>query len=158
MPVPVAAAAAARAAGTRAAGARAAGARASSSQGKISSPKTTKKRPLSLRDLPDSQAEKDPQVKKQKKKGGWLQKIPKEILFSPGGMILFFFALMIEIIDLIPLPFLDQIFELPLEITFLLLFAVIVKPSFKSMVIPFLIERVPIINDILPTWILKMLL
>lgn len=90
-----------------------------------------------------------------KKKGGWFQKIPSEILLSPGGMILIFFALLIEIVDWIPLPFIDQIIELPLEIFFIVFFVIITKASFKSLVIPFAIERIPLISDILPTWVLK---
>jgi hypothetical protein len=92
-----------------------------------------------------------------KKKGGWFQKIPTEILLSPGGMILIFFALIIEIIDWIPLPFVDQIWELPLEIGFIVLLVIIVKDiSWKSLVIPFIIERIPGISDIVPTWLIKM--
>lgn len=92
-----------------------------------------------------------------KKKGGWFQKIPRDILLSPGGMILLFLALLIEIIDfIIPLPLVEQIIELPLEILFIVLFLSITKVSFKSCVIPFLIERIPLISDILPTWLLRM--
>ncbi|HUV81132.1 MAG TPA: hypothetical protein VMW21_01255 [Patescibacteria group bacterium] len=92
-----------------------------------------------------------------KKKGGWFQKIPRDILLSPGGMILLFLALLIEIIDLIiPFPLVEQIIELPLEILFIVLFLSITKVSFKSCAIPFLIERIPLISDILPTWLLRM--
>ena len=91
-----------------------------------------------------------------KKKGGWFQKIPTDILLSPGGMVLIFFALIIEIIDWIPLPIIDQIIELPLEIFFIVLLVVITKTSFKSLLIPFIIERIPIISDILPTWLIRM--
>jgi len=90
------------------------------------------------------------------KKKGWFQKIPKDILLSPGGMVLIFFALIIEIIDWIPLPIIDQIIELPLEIFFIVLLVVITKTSFKSLLIPFIIERIPIISDILPTWLIRM--
>jgi hypothetical protein len=91
-----------------------------------------------------------------KKKGGWFKKIPPEILLSPGGMILIFFALIIEIIDWIPLPFADQLWELPLEIGFIVFFVIITKASFKSLIIPFIIERIPLISDIVPTWLIKM--
>ena len=91
-----------------------------------------------------------------KKKGGWFQKIPTDILLSPGGMVLIFFALIIEIIDWIPIPFIDQIIELPLEILFIIFFVVITKASFKSLIIPFIIERIPVLSDILPTWLIKM--
>jgi len=71
-------------------------------------------------------------------------------------MVLIFFALIIEIIDWIPLPIIDQIIELPLEIFFIVLLVVITKTSFKSLLIPFIIERIPIISDILPTWLIRM--
>jgi hypothetical protein len=101
--------------------------------------------------------EKPVKVTLPKKKGGWFQKIPTEILLSPGGVILIFFALIIEIIDWIPLPVVDQIWELPLEIGFIVLLVIIVKDiSWKSLVIPFIIERIPIISDIVPTWLIKM--
>lgn len=89
-------------------------------------------------------------------KGGWFQKVPRNILFTPGGMILIFLALIIEICDFIPIPLIDQIIELPLEIIFLGLFITIVKPSFKSLIIPFFIERIPGISDLFPTWLFKM--
>jgi len=91
-----------------------------------------------------------------KKKGGWFQKIPGDVLLSPGGMILIFFALIIEIIDLIPIPFIDQAIELPLEIIFIVFLVLIAKTSFKSLLIPFIIERIPMISDILPTWLIRM--
>lgn len=91
------------------------------------------------------------------KKKGWFQKIPADILLSPGGMVLIFFALLIEIIDWIPIPVLDQIIELPLEIIFIALLTIIAKVPLKASVIPFIIERIPVINDILPTWVIRML-
>ncbi len=97
-----------------------------------------------------------PEKLKKNKKGGWFSKIPTDILLSPGGIILIFFAVIMEIIDIIPIPFVDQLWELPLEIIFMLLLVIIAKVSIKSCVIPFLIERIPIINDIAPTWIIRM--
>ena len=94
-----------------------------------------------------------------KKKKGWFQKIPTRVLFSPAGMILAMFALAIEVIDWIPVPIFDQLWELPLEIILvILMLALIPDTSFQSLVIPFIIERIPIINDILPTWFLKFLM
>jgi len=91
-----------------------------------------------------------------KKKGGWFQKIPPEILLTPGGVILIFFALIIEIVDWIPLPVADQLWELPLEIGFIVLLVIIVKDiSWKALVIPFVVERIPGISDIVPTWLIK---
>jgi len=93
-----------------------------------------------------------------KKKGGWFQKIPTDVLLSPGGMVLIFFALVMEIVDLIPLPVVDQLWELPFEIVFIVLLAVIAKVPLKTSLIPFLIERIPIISDVLPTWVIRMLM
>lgn len=92
-----------------------------------------------------------------KTSGKWFQKIPTEILFSPGGVILIFFAFIIEIIDMIPIPAIDQAWELPLEIVFIILLAIIAKTPFLSMIIPFIIERIPIVNDIVPTWLIRMI-
>jgi len=100
--------------------------------------------------------EEKPEKKKVKKKGGWFQKIPTNVLFSPAGMVLAMLALAIEVIDWIPIPVIDQIFELPLEIILIvLMIALIPDISLKSLAIPFLIERIPIINDIVPTWFIK---
>jgi hypothetical protein len=89
------------------------------------------------------------------KKHGWFQKIPTEILLSPGGVVLVLFALIMELIDLAPIPILDQVWEIPKEIFFMILLSIIAKMSFKSMIIPFIVERVPVINDIVPTWLIK---
>lgn len=91
------------------------------------------------------------------KKGGWFKKIPAGVILSPGGMILVFFAVIMEILDLIPIPLFDQIWELPLEIIFIVLLGIIAKVPLKTSLIPFLIERIPVINDILPTWVIRML-
>jgi len=92
-----------------------------------------------------------------KKKKGWFQKIPADVLLSPAGMVLIFFATIIEIIDLIPIPVIDQIWELPLEIIFIFLLTILAKVPLKASVIPFIIERIPIINDLLPTWLIRMI-
>ncbi|MBM3251011.1 MAG: hypothetical protein FJZ07_02140 [Candidatus Nealsonbacteria bacterium] len=101
-----------------------------------------------------------PEIKKPaalKKKGGWFQKIPKDILFSPGGVILIFFALMMEVIDfVIPYPLIEEIIMLPLNLIFCLLLVLIAKVSIKSLIIPLFIERIPIISSILPTWLIRM--
>ncbi len=91
-----------------------------------------------------------------KKKGGWFQKIPTDVLLSPGGIILIFFAIFMEILDWIPIPVVDQLWELPFEIVFMILLAIIAKVSFKGMIIPFLIERIPALSDIIPTWFIRM--
>lgn len=92
-----------------------------------------------------------------KKKGGWFQKIPRDVLLSPGGMVLILFAIIMELVDLIPIPFIDQLWEIPFEILFIVFFLAIVKDaSFKSLVIPIILERIPILNDILPSFLIRM--
>jgi len=92
-----------------------------------------------------------------KKKSGWFQKIPSDILFSPVGLILIFLAITIEVIDaLIPVPFISQIWGLPLEIIFIILLISTTHVSLKSCLIPFIIERIPIVSSILPTWLMRM--
>jgi len=103
-------------------------------------------------------AEETQEVKVTTKKSGWFSKIPGDVLVSPGGIVLFFLAALIEIIDLIPIPILDQIIELPLEIFFIALLIVIAKPPVKSLIIPFVIERIPLVSDILPTWLIRMIM
>lgn len=90
-------------------------------------------------------------------KKGWFKKIPSDVLLSPGGFLLIAFAIGMEILDLIPIPFIDQLWELPLEIIFIILLAIIAKVPLKASLIPFLIERIPVLSDICPTWILRML-
>jgi len=88
-----------------------------------------------------------------KKKGGWFQKIPADVLLSPGGMILIFFAIFMEVLDLIPAFF---VVEIILEIVFIVLLKIIVKDiSLKALVISFGVERFDFLG-ILPTWALKM--
>lgn len=91
-----------------------------------------------------------------KKKNGWFKKIPIDVLFSPIGVVLFTYAIIMEIVDLIPLPFIDNLWELPFEIVFIILLMVFAKVPFKASIIPLLVERIPIINDILPTWVIWM--
>lgn len=112
----------------------------------------------STKTTPPEPAPKAPAKEPAKKPAGkWFRKIPTNILLSPGGIVLIFFALFMEILDIIPIPFLDQLWELPLEIVFVILLAVIAKTPLKTAVIPFLIERIPIVSDILPTWVIRML-
>ncbi len=99
--------------------------------------------------------EKPEKISVPKKKGGWFQKIPTDVLLSPGGMILISVAGILEILDWIPLPVLDQLWELPLEIVFIILLVAIVKDiNWRALVIPFGLERIAGISDVLPTWIL----
>lgn len=111
----------------------------------------------SVQTKPDSR-EKKTEKAPAPKKGRWFRKIPTNVLLSPGGMLLIFFAFLMEVLDLIPIPGVDQIWELPLEIIFVIFLTLIAKVPLKSSLIPILIERIPIISDILPTWIIRMLM
>ncbi len=96
-------------------------------------------------------------VKVAPKKKGWFQKIPTHVLLSPAGAVLVIFALFMEILDLIPIPFIDQIWELPLELGFILLLTILAKVPVKASLIPFIVERIPVLSDILPTWVIRLL-
>lgn len=95
---------------------------------------------------------------RKKTPGKWFQKIPREILFSPGGFVLIFFALIVEIVDLIPLPVVDNLWELPLELGLIAMIVIIGKVSLASLLIPFIIERIPGLNDIVPSFFVKLFL
>lgn len=96
-------------------------------------------------------------IKVTPKKKTWFQKIPSHVLLSPAGMALIGFALIMEILDLIPIPFVDQLWELPLELVFILLLAILAKIPLKACLIPFVLERIPILSDIIPTWVIRLL-
>jgi hypothetical protein len=91
------------------------------------------------------------------KRGELLAKIPRETLFSAGGFVLFFLAILIEGLDFFPIPFLDQIIELPLDLIYIFLFKMITGLPLSSCIIPFLIERIPGISDVSPTWLIYLL-
>ncbi|MDD5144605.1 MAG: hypothetical protein PHW72_00495 [Candidatus Pacebacteria bacterium] len=92
-------------------------------------------------------------------RGKWFKKIPQDVLFSPGGIILLFFAGIMELIDLIPGLGIDTLtWELLLEVIFIVLLALIAKIPFQGMIMPFIIERIPGVSDILPTWLIRLLM
>lgn len=101
--------------------------------------------------------EKKPEKASAPKKGGWSKKIPPNVLLSPGGMILIFFAIFMEILDIF-IPGGALTIEIIPEIIFIVLLAIIAKVPLKASIIPLLIERIPLISDILPTWVLRMLM
>lgn len=80
---------------------------------------------------------------------------PKEILVSPGGVILFTFALIMEIADWIPGG--SFTWELIPEIIYMFFLKVIAGVSWIGMLIPFLIERIPGVSDVIPTWVIHLL-
>lgn len=91
-----------------------------------------------------------------KHKGKWFRKIPRDVLFSPGGIILIIFAVLMEVIDLIPVPILENLWELPMEIIFGAMLVVIAKVPVLSLAIPFIVERIPILSDFIPSYLIRM--
>ena len=129
----------------------------STEEAKSPTPKTsTPETPAAPKETPTPEKPPAGPVQKGKKPGKWFQKIPRDILLSPGGMVLLFFALGMEIIDLIPGLGADTMtWELLLEVIFMILLAIVAKFPLQSMIIPFIIERIPGISDVIPSWILK---
>ena len=90
-----------------------------------------------------------------KKKGGWFQKIPSDILISPGGMVIMIVALLIEILGFIlPFPILNLIVILPFQIIFYILLITVAKVSIKSLILPSVAE---FFFPFLPIWMIKIL-
>lgn len=106
----------------------------------------------------EKEEEEEPKKKKKKMPGKRVGKVPKDMLFTPGGLILVFFAIGMEILDLIiPMSGIDSLFiELIPEIIFCFFLKVIAGFSFSGMIIPLLIERIPLISDIVPTWLFRL--
>lgn len=96
------------------------------------------------------------ELKPTEKKSDWFRKVPKEVLASPGGIILLFVIVISEIFDLL-IPGGSLTLELIPEIFICFLLSIVAKMPFKSLIIPLLIERIPILSDILPTWLIKLI-
>jgi len=91
-----------------------------------------------------------------KQRGRLFKKIPKEVLMSPSGAILIISALFIEAIGFIPIPVIDQLWEIPLDILFIILLKILGQVPFTSAIIPFIIERIPIVSDIVPSFLIRL--
>ncbi|MDP2909965.1 MAG: hypothetical protein Q8N69_02760 [bacterium] len=91
-----------------------------------------------------------------KKGGGWFQKIPRDVLLSPSGLVLIMLAALGEIGDIIPLYPLDQLWEIFLEIIFNIFLVLITGISWKATMVPFIIERLDFLG-IFPTTLIKLL-
>ncbi len=90
-----------------------------------------------------------------RKKKGQFKKISTNLLISPSGIFLIILAFIIEMIDLIPIPGIS-ILSIPFEVVFMIMLYVITGMSLKDMAIPFLIERIPILSSIIPTWLIRL--
>jgi len=69
-----------------------------------------------------------------------LKKIPPGFLFSPGGLI----------------PGGSLTFEIIPEIIFIILLRVITKMPLKNMLFPLILERIPMLSDIIPSWLIRL--
>jgi len=91
-----------------------------------------------------------------------LKRVSKGSLFTPAGIILIFFAVFIEVLDWIVVGAgIDAFtYELILEIIFALAAVALVGASFRDMIVPFLIERILVVSDAIPSfliWIIRFL-
>ena len=92
---------------------------------------------------------------KKKKKGRFFKKIPKDFLFTPSGVILVFLAVIFEISDIF-IPGGSLTIEIIPDLIFALFLSLLAKVPFTSSIVPILIERVPVLSDILPTWLIRL--
>lgn len=114
--------------------------------------------------MPDAEEEKSEKKEKGKEKGlgkKHFKKIPPEILFSPGGILLIFLAGIMEISDFfIPPALADSlILELIPELIFVVFFSLVTKKSlkdgFKTTIWPLIIERFDFLG-IIPSFLIKL--
>lgn len=85
-----------------------------------------------------------------------IKKIPPGFLFSPAGMILFFLAIFFEILDLI-IPGGSLTLEIIFDAILIIFLSFFAGLPFSSLFLSFLIERIPVISDLVPTWIFKII-
>jgi len=95
-------------------------------------------------------------------------KIPKTNLLGPGGMIGVFLAVFVEtsdwFLDLFHLMRPGQweaaVFPLKtfIDLVYAIFSAFLFGVPISSNIVPFLIERIPILSTILPTWVLRILI
>ena len=98
-------------------------------------------------------AEEKQTIKVPDKKGGWFQKIPTDILLSPGGMVIVFVAIIVEVIGIIiPIPVIGFLIQLPLVIILYVLLMTVGGLSFKSLILVPIIE---LFFPFLPTWLVR---
>lgn len=104
----------------------------------------------------------------QKKRGGFFQRIPKETLLTPAGMVGVMLACLLEVSDWmldyfhVLYPGKWEILVMPIktsvDLIFGLFLSLMTRTSVKSNILPFLIERLPFIGTILPTWVLRIII
>lgn len=101
------------------------------------------------------EAEQQVPAAKRAKTRKWFGKVPFDMVLSPGGVILLFCALLLEITDLIlPPSVADSILiELIPEIGFAFMLKFIAGVPFSAQIIPIIIERIPFVSDFLPTFL-----
>lgn len=83
------------------------------------------------------------------------KKIPKEFFSSPGGMVLIFLALGFELLDLFLIGG-SLTIEIILDLIFVIFLQQLAKVPLSDSILPFIIERLPLISDFLPTWLIRL--
>jgi hypothetical protein len=106
-----------------------------------------------------------PETKKQSR---FFQKVSKDVLTSPGGMVCLFLAAFLEVLDWVldvfhfVYPFKwEAAVAIPkaiLDFIFAIFSAPLLRVSVLSNLLPFLFERIPFLSTIVPTWIIRILL
>ncbi len=109
-------------------------------------------------------------MSEQKKPSLFFRKIPKTALLTPGGMICLVLAITIELFDYLLDGFCFllfhgmsyEVFTGPIKAFIDFLYAVFSAfllgiPAWSNLV-PFLIERIPVLGTFLPSWILRLFL
>jgi hypothetical protein len=103
------------------------------------------------------------------KQSRFFQKIPKTKLLTPGGMIVLFLALTLDFLDYLLdlIGFLVwrglhyEIINWPLKLFLDLLFGVfssmLLGVSILNSVLPFLIEQIPVIGTLMPSWVINII-
>jgi hypothetical protein len=88
-------------------------------------------------------------------------KISPKKMFSPAGIVIFILSIIVEFIKFIIdifLPGSSSIVGLIPDIFIAVLSCVLLDTPIIETLIPFIIERIPIISDILPSWVIYFLL
>ncbi len=90
------------------------------------------------------------------KKSSLFQKISPDLLLSPGGMVIIFLSIFIEIIGIaVPWPVIGFVVQLPFQIILIILLITVAKLSIKSMIVPSIIE---FFFPFLPSWLVMILI
>ena len=87
---------------------------------------------------------------------GFFQKIQPELLLSPGGVLIIFLTILIEIIGIIiPIPIIGSLIQFPFQVLLIILLITVAKVSIKSMIIPYIVD---FLFPAFPSWAVTLLI